>query len=166
MILNTISYKANISYLLGMFALLLIWACGEGFDFEKKQTIGNKGWAYSDVLDFDLNIADTTTIYNIYLEIEHATDYSKQNLYTLIHTKFPSGERLKEQVSLELADKRGKWNGNCSSSSCTLRIPIQEGAFFSQAGQYTFSVEQYMRQNPLAGIKSIALMLEDTQQKR
>ena len=73
MILNTFSYKANISYYLSMFALLFLLGCGEGFVFEKKHDIGDKGWAYSDVLDFDFTIQDTSTIYNIYLE--HLNDH-------------------------------------------------------------------------------------------
>lgn len=163
---NNFFSKANIPIWLGMFALSFWVGCGDTFDFEKTYTIDEGGWEYEDAFDYNLTIQDTTVIYNIYLELSHSDTYANQNLYVQIHTKFPSGELLKEQISLELADKTGKWNGNCSGKQCTVRIPIQQGAFFNQAGQYTFTVEQFMRKNPLQGVHSVALLLEDTQQKR
>jgi len=39
---------------------------------------------------------------------------------------------------------------------------IQENAFFTQPGLYTFSLEQNMRQDPLPGIMAIGLKVENT----
>lgn len=159
-------FRAMIFSLGSIIALTFFTACGSEYVFEKEYPIANQAWAYADTLDFQFDIVDTTIVYNIFLEVEHSTSYSKQNLYTQIYTKFPTGERLKEQLSLELANKMGKWNGNCSSDWCTVRIPIQEGAFFNQAGNYTITVEQFMRVNPIEGIKSVGLLLEDTENRR
>ena len=158
--------RANMFLLLSIFALGILTGCSSKYVFEEQHIIGNQLWAYSDILNYEPTIKDTSTIYNIYLEVEHSTNYSNQNLYTRIKTTFPSKEVLTEVVSLELADKRGKWNGSCSGEWCRVQIPLQEGAYFSQSGNYLFEIEQFMRTNPIEGIKSISLMLEDTQQKR
>lgn len=143
-----------------------LFSCGPGYDFEKKYAFDAENWAQRDTLNFSFPITDTLAIYNLYLEVEHSTAYGYQNLYTKVHTAFPSGERIGELLSLELADKAGTWLGDCGRETCVLRIPIQEGAYFSQAGQYAITVEQYMRVNPTAGIRSIGFLLEDTGKKR
>lgn len=145
---------------------LFLFSCGPGYEYEKHYEFQEENWAQGDTLDFTFTITDTLSIYNLYLEVEHSTGYGYQNLYTQIHTRFPSGERITELLSLELADKAGVWLGNCSSEYCRLKIPIQEGAYFNQAGEYTVTVEQYMRVNPAQGIRSIGFMLEDTGKQR
>lgn len=146
--------------------LLLLSACGPNYVYEKSYGIEEEAWRYRDTLDFEFAIEDTSTIYNLWLEIEHSTSFSNQNLYTQIHTKFPSGDRITEQLSLELANKAGQWLGDCSADYCELRIPIQQGAYFDQTGEYQITVEQYMRRNPVEGVRSLAFRLEDTGQRR
>jgi len=155
-------------YLASLFlgSILFLSSCSSGYDYEKQYEFQGEYWAQGDTLDFTFTIKDTLAIYNLYLEVKHSTAYDFQNLYTQIHTRFPSGERIKELLSLELADKAGTWLGACSGERCVLKIPIQQGAFFNQAGEYMLTVEQYMRVNPVKGVGSIGFMLEDTGQKR
>ncbi|HQU60535.1 MAG TPA: gliding motility lipoprotein GldH [Saprospiraceae bacterium] len=145
---------------------ILFSSCGPNYRFEKVYEMEAEQWPYADTLDFTFNIEDTSAIYNLYLEVGHSTSYGFQNLYTQVYTRFPSGERIKELLSLELAGKGGTWLGDCGKDYCTLRIPIQEGAFFNQAGNYTITLQQYMRVDPVAGVRSIAFKLEDTGQRR
>lgn len=147
-------------------ASLTLFSCGPGYDYEKQYIFEEGKWAQADTLNFSFPITDTLAIYNLYLEVGHSTAYGYQNLYTKVYTAFPSGERIGELLSLELADKAGTWLGDCGRETCVLRIPIQEGAYFSQTGQYAITVEQYMRVNPTAGIRSIGFLLEDTGQQR
>lgn len=149
-----------------MLSVFTLISCGPNYIYEQTFEIANTEWAYKDTLDFEVEISDTLEIYNLYLDIEHTTDYAKQNIYIMIYTQFPSGERIKERVAIDFADKMGQWYGTCNNSTCQLRINIQQGAFFNLAGRHRFTIEQYMRINPLPGIKSIAFRIEDTGQKR
>ena len=155
-----------LAYLFFFTTLLLLSSCGTGYEYDRQYTFEEGVWAQEDTLDFTFTIGDTLTIYNLYLEVENSTSYNFQNLYTKVYTQFPSGERIEELLSLELADRAGAWLGNCNSESCALKIPIQEGAYFNQAGAYTVTVEQYMRVNPVEGVRSMGFMLEDTGQQR
>ncbi|HKK78928.1 MAG TPA: gliding motility lipoprotein GldH [Phaeodactylibacter sp.] len=146
--------------------LLALSACGPNYVYEKSYKIEDGAWAYADTLPFQFEIEDTNTIYNLWLEVDHSTDFGNQNLYTQIHTQFPSGQRLTELLSLELANKAGQWFGDCNSESCTLRIPIQQGAYFDQAGPYQITLEQYMRRNPVEGVGAITFRLEATGEQR
>lgn len=123
-------------------------------------------WVATDSLNFTFSVSDTQQIYNLYLDIVHSPDYDYQNLYVRIHTHFPNGRRLSEPLSLELADRFGRWHGECSDEECLLSIPIQEGAFFSQPGTYTITAEQFMRQDTLPGIHRIGFKVEETDSRR
>lgn len=148
----------------GMFLVLI--ACGPDYLYKKDYPIDGGSWSYDQALEFSFDIEDTLRIYNLWLEVEHSTDYSYQNLYTRINTYFPSGQELQEPLSLELSDKIGRWYGDCSSSACTLLVPIQQGAFFNQQGTYRITLEQFMRQDPIKGIRNIGFRLEKTEQSR
>ena len=141
---------------------ILLVSCGPNYIFDQSQKIDQAEWTYQDSLSFNTAITDSLKIYNLYLGLEHATTFSMQNLYVKIHTTFPSGQRLSELVSLELANKAGVWFGDCNSEWCDLSIPIQTGAYFDLPGNYTFTIEQYTRKEPLQGVKNISFKIEDT----
>jgi gliding motility-associated lipoprotein GldH len=149
-------------FVLSAFLFLLFAACGPKYAINKTYDIPDNQWTYADSLRFEFAVNDTTTLYNLLLEIKHSTDFSTQNLYTQIHTQFPNGMRLSKPVSLELANKIGIWQGDCNSKSCTMKIPIQEGAYFNQAGNYIITIEQFMRDSVINGVQSVTFKVLET----
>lgn len=170
MAINTNKSTYRILSTLPFWVLILLGlslsSCGDNYVYEKQYVIQNGAWGYGDTLDFDFEIQDTTSIYNLYLEVAHNKDYSFQNLYTTIHTKFPGGELLDEVLSLELAGKGGNWLGDCGKEACSLKIPIQQNAYFNANGAYKITLKQHMRKNPIEGINSISFLLEKTKSSR
>ncbi len=141
-------------------------SCSKNNVYNETLEIPGGVWNYPNVLQFDFEIRDTLSVYNLDLEIEHSPDFSYQNLYSRIFTGFPSGERLEKILSLELADKTGKWQGKCSSNHCKLNIPIQENAYFNQVGKYSLALEQYMRQDSLPGVFAVSLIIRKSGSER
>jgi gliding motility-associated lipoprotein GldH len=78
----------------------------------------------------------------------------------MIHTVFPAGDTLQSRVELPLASNKQGWYGNCMGDICDAQVPIQNKAMFKHAGDYTFILEQIMRQDTLKGIREIGLRLE------
>ena len=152
--------------LLLVLPLFVLTACGTDFVLDKTYTLPNRVWTYDQVLNFEADIPDTSTIYNLWVEIEHHPDFAFQNLYTRITTVFPDKQQMEQLLSFELADKFGNWQGKCSGQSCTYRIPIQEGAFFNQTGKHTFRLEQYMRADSIPQVRAIGFQIEDTGLRR
>ena len=152
--------------LLFLLIIPFLSSCGPNYLYEEDHEIDSTGWTYENILNFSFDIQDTLAVYNLFLEIEHSTDYAKQNLYTRISTTFPSGKKLEKILSLELADKSGFWLGDCGGKNCELRLPIQEGAFFNETGTYAIALEQYMRESPVQGIQEIGFKLEKTGDRR
>lgn len=154
----------SIFHLLGL--TLLLSACGPNYQFSESIDIPAENWTYDNVIDFDFQIVDTLQIYNLILDVTHHQDFPYQNLYTRIGTYFPSGQDLTKVLSLELANKAGSWQGKCSGKYCTVQIPIQEGAYFNATGDYKIRLEQFMRKNPIPGIKNISFHIEKTENRR
>lgn len=142
--------------------LITLHACGPNYIVNEKRDIAAGAWAYADSLRFEAEIPDTSTVYDLWLSLDHSPDFEWQNLYVRVHTLFPDGRRLSSPLSLELADQGGVWQSDCNSKRCRFRVPIQEGAWFQQTGKYVFTIEQYMRVNPLPGVQSVAFQIIDT----
>lgn len=144
-----------------LLSLSFLHACSENFVYSEQQIIDNAEWKYGDTLDFAIPIADTTEKYNLYLDVQHTTDYSYQNIYLNVATIYPSGKRIAELLPIDFADKTGQWYGNCNTETCQLRVNIQQRAYFNETGTHHIVFEQYLRENPLRGIQSIALKMEE-----
>lgn len=145
-----------------LLAVLLLGSCGPDYILDRRYEMEGAQWTYDNVLSFEAEIPDTLGVYNLWMEIDHGKDFAYQNLYTRITTIFPDQKRLEQRLSFELADKFGNWQGDCRGDHCRVRIPIQESAFFNQAGTYTFMLEQYMRTDSIPAVRTIRFQIEDT----
>ncbi len=152
-------------YLSGVL-LFLAASCGSKYVINQTHDIPDAKWAYADSLRYEFSIADTLKIYDLVLKLRHGTDFRFQNLYVQIQTQFPDGQRFRKPVSLELANAAGEWQGICNANACTIEIPIQQGAYFNQAGNYAITIEQYMRESPLTAVESITLQIRETGARR
>jgi gliding motility-associated lipoprotein GldH len=84
----------------------------------------------------------------------------------MTHTKFPNGLRPAQRLNVDLAEKSGQWRGNKSGNTWTHRVDLQEGAYFSQAGKYTLTISQYMREDSLPHLNTMRFAIEATQLSR
>ncbi len=134
--------------------------------FESTKSLNEDKWTYQDTLNFSFSISDTFAIYNLYLDIEHSTEYSYQNIYMQVYTRFPSGKRIKELLPIDFADKTGRWYGDCNKDWCNLRVMLQQGAFFNEIGEHTIALEQFMRVETLPGLRGMSIKLEETGKQR
>ncbi len=150
--------------LLGIAILVGCSACGPTVIYEEEQTIAPSGWTYADTLAYQFDIADTSQVYNLFLTLQHSADFSSQNIYVRVYTGFPNGKRLSQRLSLEISDKIGRWLGDCSGDNCQIDIPLQANAYFDQIGPHYFTLEQYMRVDPLPGITAVSFRVEVAEQ--
>jgi gliding motility-associated lipoprotein GldH len=147
--------------LIGAAFFCLLVACGDKEKpvFEKKYDLPKGEWTYVDSLGFTFDIADTSTLYDLVLDIGHRTDYPFQNLYTQIGLNFPQGQRTQQLVNIDLADNTGKWYGEGRGESRHYEVNIQTNAFFNQIGKHTYTFTQYMRTDVLRGVESLSFKL-------
>lgn len=155
--------KAIAYSVLPLFFLLV--SCNSKTVYEETKKIDER-WTYKDTLNFEASITDTSKVYNLYLIAAHSKDYYYQNLYMKIHTKFPDGKRIQQELGMDFAANDGEWLGDCGFSSCENEALLQENFYFNQIGNYVFTIEQFMRQDSLQGLSSIGIKIEESELKR
>lgn len=141
-------------------------SCDQNRIYEKNITIDKYIWKSDFIPSFKIEIKDTSVIYNLYVNIRHADIYQYQNIWLVVGTQLPDGTKASRRIEITLANDEGKWFGEGLGDIWDYRTMIQENAFFTLPGSYTFTIEQNMRQDPLLGIMSVGLRIENTQYKK
>ena len=156
----------RVSPLLSLFLLLFFSSCGKDYIYKEYIELDVSGWTYDKPVVFNFEIKDTSKVYDLLLDVEHLDTFAFENAYVKVLTTFPDGKVTEQQLSLELAAKNGKWNGNCSSGKCDLLIGLQQGAIFAGTGKYKVSFEQYGRNPVLKGILKLGFLVEDAKKQK
>ena len=93
----------------------------------------------------------------------HSTDVLHQNYYFQVRTAVDE-ELIQEQlVSLELANAKGYWLGDCSGEECVRTIPFLMNTRFEKEGRYTVELQPYARDSIIIGINSFSLGIKATE---
>ena len=143
-----------------LLSLVLLTGCDPGRIFDSSAEIPKYIWDSSFSPEFEVEIADTGMLYNVYVNVRHTKFYQFSNLWVMIYTTLPDSSVFKKRVELELADKEGKWYGDCLGDICDIQVPIQQRAFFNQVGKHKLKVEQIMRTEELPFVMSVGFRLE------
>jgi gliding motility-associated lipoprotein GldH len=130
--------------------------------FEKQATIPSQQWYYTDVPRFTFHISDTTSLYNVYIILRHTDLYNYNNIWLRIGSDTPGDSIMHYQkINLQLANDSRGWSGTGMDDIFEVRKNISAGPLsFKKLGDYTFSVAQIMRENPLKYILNIGVRVE------
>lgn len=155
-----------IRFFLSIIVVCGLISCDDSIFFEEKQDIPGGVWMYRDSVDFHFTVNDTSELYNMYVDFEHADTFSSQNIYLKLYTRFPDGKRLSRSRSFDLFDAQGASAGACSGGNCRVHSLLQNNAYFNRPGEYVITLEQFMRRDSLPGIRSVGLVIEKAGKKR
>src|SRR5205809_462241 len=123
------------------FLLLIVTVvagCDKNRVFEKNRDIKDYTWDSKNKASFTFDIQDTTLLYNIYVNIRHTDFYQFSNIWLMVRTTFPDGKQMTKRIEIPLANAEGAWFGEGLGDIWDVSHLIQQGAFFSKAGKYTF----------------------------
>jgi gliding motility-associated lipoprotein GldH len=142
-------------------ALLVAFSsCDKTRVFEENQEIKGYVWDVKDPKTFTVNIQDTLTPYNFYINVRNADSYGFSNLYIFLKTTFPNGKFSHDTLECTLANPEGRWLGKGLGDIWDNQIPFKRGKRFPLKGTYVFTFEQGMRQPKLPQIMDIGLRIE------
>lgn len=102
-----------------------------------------------------MEATDTSTVYQMDIQVSHDEKYGFQNLYIKTLTTYPSGKEVASITSLELINDDGSWAGDKGEGGRKVDIPLQQRFTFPEVGKYTWTVEPYMRVDTIPGINSL-----------
>ncbi len=135
--------------------------------YEKNAAIPAHEWKSSFKPQFKFTIKDTTVPYRVFIVLRHNEKYNWNNIWLNLYTQSPGDSVKKVQYELPLANKDNGWLGNSMDDLYEHRIlitPINQDVYFRKAGEYTFTLEQIMREDPLLNVMNIGLRIEKKSQ--
>lgn len=138
----------------------LLMACDKNRVFDATTKLEPRSWIQSNILSFDVNIDDTVSYYNMYINVRNTDTYRFSNLYIFLDTKFPRMYVERDTLELNLAAPDGRWLGSGLGDLLYNQILFKPNFKFPQKGVYTFRLQQGMRELDLSGIADVGLRIE------
>lgn len=140
--------------------LLAVLACNRRLVFEQYQHIPHKTWHKDSVLNFTINIEDTTQNNNFLINVRNDINYKYSNLWLFLQIEQPDGQTINDKFEIVLADPSGKWLGTGFSGLKTREVLYRRNVFFPVSGEYKVSIQQGMRESELKAISDIGIRIE------
>ena len=155
--------------LLVAFGLLAgLSACDPNRVFEENTDFANNSWDVQKKPAFTFAIQDTTARYDVYFNVRFASAYGFYNLYvkhSLTGPAGPAGQPLLHQLML-MDPKTGEPKGSGTGDIYDLSVLALPNQRFSRSGNYTLTLEQYMRQDQLPGLMAMGVRVARHEEKK
>lgn len=151
------NFQTSILFLLIPF---LFTACDPNRVFDENKELADNIWDKNNKVKFEVNIADSITPQNFYINIRHAEGYPYSNIYVFLHTTFPDGEKYTDTLNCPLADEKGQWLGDGAGDIFDRQILFKRGVRLRKLGTYTFELEQGMRDEKLPLVMDVGIRIE------
>jgi gliding motility-associated lipoprotein GldH len=162
-----------ILFCLQLFACSLWFSSCTTIDlYERVVPIPGHQWRSNYQPQFSFEIRDTAVPYEAFVILRHNNRYRYNNIWVNLATGTGADSLQKIGLELPLANKQG-WLGIGMGDAFEHRVRIgneiqklgfvtlaPEGFYFNRAGTYTFTLEQIMRDDPLAEVMNVGLRLE------
>ncbi len=152
--------KIALAFLISLFFL---HACKNIDVFEKNISVPNMQWQNSFNATGSFNITDTISPYNVYIVLRHTDAYLYNNIWLNAGLQSPGDSAMQfQKINLPLGNDAQGWEGVGMNDIWEVRklISGKPPQRFIKKGEYTFSIGQLMRDNPLQHIISAGLRLE------
>ena len=162
-ILSLSKYKGRGSFFCILFFMFFLSSCDPKRVFEKDEEIKNSIWNKEAKVHFEINISDTISAHNFYVNVRNADGYPYSNIYMFITTVFPDKKFSRDTLECILADESGKWLGSGLGDIWDNQILFKKGVRFPVQGTYRFTLEQAMRVDNLPMIMDVGLRIEKQQ---
>ena len=129
--------------------------------FERTVAIPKQSWYYHNKPSFTFTITDTSAAYNIFIVLRHTDSYKYNNIWLSLGSRVPGDSTRFQNMDVTLGTDAKGWLGNGMDDIFELRKNITRGPIpFKKAGNYTFTISQIMRENPLKSILNVGIRVE------
>ena len=145
---------------------LFITSCIPSIDvFEKDAAIPQHQWQSSFQPQITFTIKDTVSSYDIYLVVRHTDAYNFNNIWIKATVQQPGDSAIRSQrYNLALATNEKGWLGSAMDDIYEHRVLIQSQTKFKKPGDYHFTLEQVMREDPLQHVLNVGVRVEKSKQ--
>jgi gliding motility-associated lipoprotein GldH len=152
-------------YLIPVLTACMLISCNNRRIYEKNYKIPDGIWNSHNPITFEVQIDDTISPHDLYINVRNAGLYPMRNLFIFVKTTAPSGHSITDTVEIMLADEKGKWYGKGLGDIWDLSQLYKQNIRFTQEGMYSFTYEQAMRMENLPFILDVGLRVEKSEVK-
>lgn len=148
------------SYFIFIFFACLITSCRQPFVPEKTVAFSRQEWASANKVRVNIDIADTNSLYNIFVVIRHTTAFKYNNLlldYALISPSRDTAAAM--SLNLLLGDKQ-HWYGDMLGEIVETRVKVNNQPQRLKAGSNVFTLQQFMPDDVLKDILNAGICVE------
>jgi gliding motility-associated lipoprotein GldH len=149
--------KKSLFFILTFF---LLSACHQLDIYEKTASFPNHAWTGSNRLTFEFAVTDTSARYNLFAVIRHLDAYHWNNVWLSITTIAPDDTAVTQQVNLKLGDNAKGWLGAEMDDVIEHRVRLNATPVRLKKGNYTFILQQIMREDPLQFVMNAGIRVE------
>lgn len=138
----------------------LVSGCDPNRVFEDNTDLADFNWERKNKISFEVDIQDTTSLHNLYVNVRHASHYQYANLFVFITIQFPNGKLAKDTLECRLADETGQWKGEGMGDIWDNQILWKPNTKFPIPGKYIFEYEHAMREEQVQFVMDVGLRVE------
>ena len=153
---QTIPTKTNKNKfpLLLLLVVLFFVGCDSKRVYDSYVSIPNSSWELNKEVSFIIEIKDTITRNNLFVNIRNNKKYEFSNLFLITKLGFPNGKIIVDTLEYEMTDVTGKYLGSGFTDIKESKLFYKEEVVFPMSGKYILTISQAMRKNgTIEGLK-------------
>ncbi len=161
----------NKALVLTVFFAVLVSSCDSNRVFDEYRSVPDQ-WHKDSIATFYVTPPDSTSRYNLFVNLRNNNDYRFSNLFLIVEMNFPNGKVLKDTLEYQMAAPNGEFLGEGFSDIKENKLWYKEGVIFNETGEYKVNIQHAMRMNGringleyLEGITDIGFRVEQYIQK-
>lgn len=146
--------------------LLFILSCDSNQIFDEYKSVPNQ-WNKDAVISFTMIPPDSTSLYNLFINIRNTNDYQFSNLFLIAEMNFPHGKIVTDTLEYQMTKPDGTLLGEGFTDIKENKLWYKEAVQFDEVGEYTVTIKQAMRNNGevngvdnLEGITDVGFRIE------
>lgn len=128
--------------------------------YEQIHSFSTHEWKSADKPSFTFTITDTTSRYDIYVILRHEDAYHFKNIWLNVSTIAPKDTLKTQLINVPLADNKKGWLAAGMDDIYDHRARITAAPVALRKGDYTFTLQQNMREEPLQYVLAAGIRVE------
>jgi len=148
-----------------MAILSIVWtSCAKSDAYQKQVAITDGNWQSNNKPEFEIEITDTTSVYDLFLLLRHDDAYPYSNMWVRINIQQPGDSvyLVGERLEVTMADPEGKWLGRNFGDLWEQKAILSNDKYpiFTKPGTYKLKLEHLMRANPLENVLNVGINVQ------
>ncbi len=140
--------------------MIFMLSCNSRDVYMQYVHIDKGNWHKDSVVNFNVDITDTATFYNLYVNLRNRSEYPYQNIWLFVETVISGSPVMRDTIEFYLADDMGKWLGTGIGAVYDMPVLYRQNYRFANSGNCKFSIQHGMRDTVLKGINDVGLHIE------